>query len=426
MMQTMKVKINPRTWSKRNKVIIFGFVLVLIIVFGFWRYQASKKQTPSVQTATAELGTFVSSISGSGKITTGNNLIMTTTATGTVKYVYVKNGDIVKQGQKIAEIELDQESLQRQKAAWASYLGAKNSLAQARATVYTLQSKEFAANQAFMKGAVANNDSTADPNYIQQNADWLAAEAAYKNQAGVIEQAQAALSSSWLNYQQIASTIVAPKSGVIKNLTIAPGSVISSTTSSTNSTATQQQLGTVSDPQGKAQAVVDLSEIDAINVFPDQKVIITLDAFPDSTFTGKILTVNTNGQVNSGVTTYPVTIVFDTAPDNIYPNMAVSARIITEVQNGVILVPLSAVHSDNGESTVQVMKNGQETAVTVETGKSNDTQIIITSGIVEGDQVVTSTSINSTQTTTGTSPFSPFGNRGFGGGGGGTMIRRFD
>jgi multidrug efflux pump subunit AcrA (membrane-fusion protein) len=72
------------------------------------------------------------------------------------------------------------------------------------------------------------------------------------------------------------------------------------------------------------------------------------------------------------------------------------------------------------------MKQGKMSSVTVETGASNDTSTEITSGINEGDIVVTSviSSATRTSTTTTTSPFSALGGRGAAGaGGGGNFIR---
>jgi len=412
-------------WLKKPLHLLIVIGVIGGIGYGGWRIMGERSTQPQYQTAIAERGSLITSVSASGNVTTGNSLTVTTTATGTVKNVYFKNGDKVTAGQKIAEIDLDQDSLQRQTAAWASYLSAKNSLAQTQTNLYTLQSKEFAANQVFMKGAVANNDSTSEPTYIQQNADWLAAEAAYKNQAGVIAQAQANLSSSWLNYRQVASVITAGKSGLIKNLTIAPGSVISSSTTSTSNSAAQQQLATISDVQGSTQTVVGLSEIDVVAVAAGQKATLTLDALPDKTFTGKVLIVNTNGQVSSGVTTYPATIIFDSPADSIYPNMAVSAKIITGVQDNMILVSSAAIQTSGGASTVRVLKDGQVSTVTVEVGGSNDTQTAIISGINEGDTVVTGVTNSATtgQTSVGASPFSLFGGRQSGGGGGGVVRR---
>jgi hypothetical protein len=67
------------------------------------------------------------------------------------------------------------------------------------------------------------------------------------------------------------------------------------------------------------------------------------------------------------------------------------------------------------------MKNGQVSTVSVQIGDTSDSQTVITSGLSEGDMVVTSVvSTGTTSTTTGTSPFSG-GLRlgGFSGGGGG-------
>jgi hypothetical protein len=58
-----------------------------------------------------------------------------------------------------------------------------------------------------------NNPSTDqqnDPVYIEENATWLAAEAAYENQSGVIAQTQANLNNANLSYQLTSGTIVAP------------------------------------------------------------------------------------------------------------------------------------------------------------------------------------------------------------------------
>lgn len=404
---------------KNNKKVLVGIAVVGIIAVLVFKPFGNKQQAPQNQTATAEKGTLVESVSASGNITTGNNLNITTSATGTVNQVYVKNGDTVKQGDKIADITLDQSSLQRQTSAWSSYLSAKNSLQAAKDKINSLQAAEFKANQTFINDAVARNLVTSDPTYIQEDALWLQAEADYKNQAGVITQSQSALTSSWYAYQQMAPTITAPATGVVSNLMIAPGILITGTSNS-NGTVSTQQLGTIVKPAEHIQSVVNLSEIDAPKIKAGQKVTMTLDAFSDKTFTGKVLIVNTNGVVSSGVTTYPATIIFDTDASNIYPNMGVSAKIITNVKDNVILVPSAAVQTSNGESTVRILKNGQVSTVTVGAGDSNDTQTEIVSGISEGDTIVTSVSNGSINNAQGqnTSPFGAFGgNRGFGGGG---------
>ncbi len=403
-------------FSRKKLALIM--IVVLAVGFGAIKIFGPKTTPVQYQTQAAAKGTLVTSVSASGTITSGNMMNITTQATGVVSAVYVKNGDTVVQGQKIADINLDQTGQQKQTQAWASYLSAKNTLALAQANINSLQVTLFSTNQKFINDAVERNLTTDDPTYIQENAAWLQAEDNYNNQATVISQAQANLTSAWYSYQQTSPTVTAPISGVVSNLTLTPGVPILSPSSTTSSS--QQQVGSIILPQGRTQASVNIAEIDAPKVAPGQKVTMTLDAFPNQTFTGKILLIDTNGIVSSGVTTYPATILFDTNVDHVYPNMAVTAQIITSVKDNVILVPTTAIQTSGGQSTVRILKNGHLTTVPVQIGGSNDTDTEITSGVSVGDEVVTS-SVSSTTTSgsNSSSPFSPFGgNRGFGGGGG--------
>src|SRR5258706_14934028 len=92
-------------------------ILVLaVIIFAGWLVssQINKQNTkPQYQTAQAERGTLVSSVTASGTVSTGTNTSISTQATGIVSQVYVKNGDDVGQGQNIATLTLDQSSQQK-------------------------------------------------------------------------------------------------------------------------------------------------------------------------------------------------------------------------------------------------------------------------------------------------------------------------
>lgn len=409
-------------------------IIVIIAAIGWFGVRpvilGSQQQQVQYQTSIVEKGTLITSVTASGTVSSGSSASITSSATGIVQEVYVENGDTVSEGDPIALIKLDKSSQQEQAQAWASYLSAQNTLNSAKSKMNSLKSALFKANQAFVNGKGVDNPSDeqkADPDYIQQESNWLQAEADYNNQANVIKQAEAALSSSWISYSQLSPTITAPMSGVVGNLSITPGLTFSASsqsdsTSATSSTGSTQTVGTITLENGTPQVVVNLTEIDVVKVKAGQKVTLTLDSHPDKTFTGKVSAVNTNGSVSSGVTTYPATITLDTAVDTIYPNMAVNATIITDIKNNVILVPSGAVQAANGASTVRVMRAGKPTAVQVEVGGSNDTQTEILSGVNVGDTVVSgqtgSAKTNSTGATT-----SPFGNtRGFGGAGGGGQM----
>lgn len=402
--------------SLKKKLIILATLLLVGGISGS-KILAQRGQQPQYQTAQAEKGTLITSVSASGTVSQGSSVNITTDATGVVNNVYVKDGDIVTKGEKIADITLDVSSQQKQAAAWSAYLSAKNSLDAAFAKVNSLQAAEFKANQTFINDAVARGLVTNDPTYIQEDALWLQAETDYKNQAAVITQSQSAVSSAWLSYIQLSFTVTAPASGIVSGLTLTPGLPITEQgIGSGTSTSTPHTLGTVTLEQGSLQANVNLTEIDVTKVKTGQKVTLTLDAFPDKTFTGVVSAINTNGAISSGVTTYPATITFDTAINNIYPNMGVNAKIITNIKNSVILVPSVAVQTTNGQLTVRVLRNGQVTQVSVEAGNSNDTETEIILGIHEGDEVVIGNTTSTTRSGQGGTT-SPFGGRGFGGGG---------
>jgi macrolide-specific efflux system membrane fusion protein len=225
------------------------------------------------------------------------------------------------------------------------------------------------------------------------------------------------VNAAWLSYQQNSATVIAPISGTITNLSLTPGTAVSNTNPSSNSTTTNS-YGSIILDNSQVKVSVSVSEVDVTKIKVGQKATLTLDAFPEKTFTGHVDNINTTGTVSSGVTTYPTTISFDSAVPGIYPNMAVSATIITNVKSDVILVPTAALTTNNGSSTVRVLKNGQVQSVDVTIGDSNDTQTEITSGINEGDTVVTGQTSSTTTRSGGTGNSIFSGTRGgFGGGG---------
>jgi multidrug efflux pump subunit AcrA (membrane-fusion protein) len=343
-----------------------------------------------------------------------------TKASGIVKKVYVKDGDVVQKGDKILEIDLDFQGQQKNAQAWSSYLSAKNSLESAKATQYSLQAEMFGKWDTFKELAESGEyeETGGTPRYEQRavaefhipEKEWLAAEAKYKNQQAVITQAQASVNSSWQEYKLTSPTITVPTDGTITSLMYAEGMSIGSL--DTGTSTSNQKIATIK-TQGTPIVSVNLSEIDVSKVELGQKATITLDSIPDKTFTGSVIGVDRIGQTTSGVTQYPAILQFDSTSAEILPSMTTTAKIIINRKENVLLVPSGAVQSQDGQTYVQVMVSGQPQYVPVEAGLVSDTQTEIVSGLKEGDQVVTSTISSSNSQQTGTSPFSQ--TSGFGG-----------
>ncbi|KKR10979.1 MAG: hypothetical protein UT39_C0012G0001 [Candidatus Woesebacteria bacterium GW2011_GWA1_39_21] len=401
------------SWTLKSRVRAIIFVL-LIFGLGFVVYKSRVDSTgsPQYQTAIVEKATIVSTVSASGQAILANNIPVTTQTAGLVEKVYVKDGDKVVKGQRIATTVQNSDAQRASSQAYVNYISAKNSLASAQNNLYTLDAQMWSANQKFENDAVARGLDPSDPSYIQENDAWLAAEATYKNQQNVISQAQLSLNNAWLSYQSTSPNITSPTSGVIASISVADGMVLSGVNSSTSGSSSTQIA--VIQTEGNPIISLNVSEIDIPNIETGQKATVTFDSISNKTFTGKVVSVNKIGSVSSGVTNYPVMVTLDTASPEILPNMSASANIIIATKDNVLLVPSSAIQTQQGEDVVRVLNNGVIENVIVVAGLSSDTQIEIVRGLSEGQMVVT----GSVSTATGQSSSSSIFSRGIGGAGG--------
>lgn len=401
-------------------------ILIAVILAGGYfivsKIFLSKSNKSTYQTEKAVKGNLVVTVTGSGTVASTNSSNITTSATGVVKNIYVKDGDVVKTGDKIAELELDLEGQQKSSQTWASYQSAKNSLQTAKDNLYSVQADLFTKWQSHFDLSTSsmyeNSDGTpntperqSQTEYRISEDNWLLSEAKYKAQQKAIEQAQTSLNTAWYVYQQASPIIYAPISGTVSGLSLQIGTVINSQSSS-NTSATTNKIANI-----KTSALptlsINLTEIDVPKIKIGDKATITFDAFSDKTFTGKVISIDTVGSVSSGVTNYPTVILLDTKSNAILPNMGISASIIINTKDDVLLIPSSAIKSDDsGNNYVQLLEKGKPVNQNIKIGLSSDNQTEIISGLSEGETVITSTTQTSGASTTQTqSVFGGFGGR---------------
>jgi RND family efflux transporter MFP subunit len=388
--------------------IIIGLIALVGLGFAAWKIFFTPKSTVTYETAKADVGTLVKSISSTGTITSGSSAGIVTKVSGIVSQVYVNNGESVTKGQKIATVTLDDYATDRQASAYTDYLKAREAILDAQEAIDKLPGSYSVGEQQVVLKTLA-----------EKRALFTVAESKFKDADARITAASANLTATLRDYEQNSATLVAPAAGTVSDLVLAPGSVVAASSTTSNTTGSTivsaQTIGKIKSPDSQLMASVSVTEVDVPNIKAGQKATLTLDAFSDKSFTGKVLGVNTSGTVSSGVTSYPVTILMDPISGvDIYPNMAVTADIITAVKTDVLLIPSTAIQTGSSGTFVQVMKNGKPSNVTVTTGLANDSQTEISSGLSAGDEVVTSTvSAASSQAATNltTSPFSGFGNR---------------
>jgi HlyD family secretion protein len=183
-------------------------------------------------------------------------------------------------------------------------------------------------------------------------------------------------------------------------------------------------------------AQLSVNEVDAAKIALGNKATLTFDAIDGLTLTGTVAEIDSVGTVSQGVVSYDVKISFDTQDPRVKPGMTVNANIQTAVHQNVLTVPSSAVKTSTGgasyvlafdpaiaSSTIAtagaqgILPLTAPMQIPVETGISDNTNIEITSGLTEGQQIVTRTTSSSATASAASSATTRAGG-GFGGGGG--------
>ena len=176
-----------------------------------------------------------------------------------------------------------------------------------------------------------------------------------------------------------------PTGSVVSSWSVTLGSNVSGGTS----------LAALSAPSAlEAQALVSQSDLGELKV--GQKAQMTIDGYTDEAFTGVITAISdepasssTAASGSTGSTQYTITIRPQDLPSVARLGMTGTLEIVLQEHADVLLVPTSAVTGTSSTSYVRVMMNGTPTVRQVETGMATSAYTEITSGLTEGETVVT-------------------------------------
>jgi len=130
-----------------------------------------------------------------------------------------------------------------------------------------------------------------------------------------------------------------------------------------------------------------INEVDIRKVKPGQPVEMGLDAFPEKILTGKVMRVARVGQQNpnSDAKVFEVIVRLNERDSDLRPAMTTSNIIVTERLEDVIHIPLECLHVFNDSINYVVKKGGALQEVKV--GKTNSNEAVIEMGVQEGDML---------------------------------------
>jgi HlyD family secretion protein len=138
------------------------------------------------------------------------------------------------------------------------------------------------------------------------------------------------------------------------------------------------------------QSPTFVNEVDVSRVHKGQKVLVKLDAFQDSTFTGEISSVASLGRTkdrNSTIKVFETEVDILSQSSILKPGMTSSNKIIVNQIPNVMYIPQECVFEKEGKKIVYVKKRSGFDEKSVETGEKNENYIIITKGLNVNDEV---------------------------------------
>lgn len=142
---------------------------------------------------------------------------------------------------------------------------------------------------------------------------------------------------------------------------------------------------------------VDVTQEDIVDLQVGDAVDITFTAYPEDSYTGSILSINTTATSDySNTVSYTVEISVEGALEQLYGGMTADVIFVTEEKEDVLYVSRKAIVEENGKTYVyrKTALGGKELAE-VETGITNGVDIEILSGLEEGDTIYLASKVSS-------------------------------
>ncbi len=387
--------------SKRTKIILSVVAAVIVIGALTAFIRGRDKDVPRVTTAKVEKLDLVSKVTANGKIQAQRKVDMSALVMGQIVNLAVKEGDHVKRGQLLLQIDRVQLAAQAQ-GREASMEAMRHDLEAAKSTAAQAKFDYERAAANFKGNILAEADLQKAKSALETaEANLAATEQRMRSSGADLAASRDSLSKT---------TVLAPLDGIVTALPIKEGEV--TVIGTMNNAGTQ--LMTISD-MSSVEAVMMVDETSVPQVKVGQKAALTIDAYPNTKFEGTVMEVGSSPiskndpdlltlTANSEAINFKVKIRIENPPDTIRPGFSVTAEVVTGRREGATAIPLQAlvvrdVHEKGKTPTpgsrpqteegVYVIKDGKLVFEKVETGIAGELMIEAKKGPAVGAEIVT-------------------------------------
>jgi HlyD family secretion protein len=391
-----------------------GLTLGILVIAGggFAGFKIRQKKHAGAEVRMEQVGRrdLVSAVTASGKIEPKTSVDISADITGRIVKIAVREGDLVKKGQFLIQIDPAQYQ--------AAVSRAEGVVASTQATMLQTRASRDQAERAWRR---ARELSQAGANLIAPAAveDYKTAmdvaQATYEATGAQLSQSRASLQEARDNLSK--TRLVSPISGRVTRLAVEEGEVA--------------VPGTFSKETGLLMTVADLSvilakvqvdETDVVRLTPDDSVEVTIDAYQDTTFVGRVTRVSHSAQLtatqtasgsNDRAVDFDVEVTLQDPPEDIRPDLSCTARVVTDTRSNALSIPIIAltvrdherVPNETSENTppadtlkakrrnreaegVFVVRDGIATFRPVKVGIAGDEYFEVLDGVREGETIV--------------------------------------
>jgi HlyD family secretion protein len=424
-------------------------VAVALLAIGSWWFFRASGGGPHYQTARVDKGSVQASITATGNTNAVVTVQVGSQVSGNIKELHADFNTKVTKGQLVALIDpepfqarVDQAraALDNAKAAvvsaqagiaksdadiasaQATVANQRAAILKAKAAIVDAKTKATANQALFDSGIISNEDMvTAQSNYDQAVAEEQAAEAQLDAAEHQVQSAQAQkqivvtqLAAAQAQVQQFSAALAQVQIDLDHTRITAPvdGTVVSRNMDVGQTVAASFQSPTIfliAQDLTKMQVDTNVDEADVGEVRLGQAATFTVDAYPSTTFQGRVAQIREAPINVQNVVTYDIVVAVSNKDLKLFPGMTASVKILTDEENNVLKVPNTAlryrpanmtasgaVHAAGrpkpGEQTIWVLdQNGTPRPETIKLGISDGNFTAVESGgLRPGDQVILS------------------------------------
>ncbi|HWX94725.1 MAG TPA: efflux RND transporter periplasmic adaptor subunit [Terriglobales bacterium] len=412
----------PPTWARRYIVGGIAVVVLLGIVAMAYRVFAPSAAEVEVVRAATEGGGDAGGVvlSAGGYIVAHHKINVNSKVTGRVKWIGVEKGDKVKEGQVLVRLEDDEFRASYQQAQGAvenarAYLQelqngsrpeevqqAQHNLEEARATAANDKITLDRTKELFAQGVVSRqslDDASAKYEADQQRMNSLqqsfalsklgprAEEIARARGALLQAEGQAAFAKSQLD----ATTIRAPVTGTILERKVEKGELATAQFASTAEGGPQGSVVALAD-LNDLQVELDIAQNDFSRLKPNQKGVVTVDAFTNLKWDGQIAEMSP--EANRQKATVQVKVQILKPDEHLRPDMNATVKFLADDNKNAsqgpsgAVVPASAVRDRDGKKVVFIVRDEKAVMKQVRVLEQRSNGYLV-DGPIDGENVIT-------------------------------------